>query len=998
MKKGFSKILAVLLCIVMIAGIVPFSLGQKASAISANDSSVFLHQPKDGDSTCVFTSCLNMFRRRAIIDGDDGWQSITHSNYSSTITTNGVSVRWTITNVRGMNASMTSSLTSNKKSFFISMLNNHPEGIVIYCGGSPMHTVLLTDYDSSTDTFYCAETLSAFGYGRIPLTSCYISTANGGLSQAGVISKISQIWYITNRSGGSIEPPTPPTYATIATNKSAYALNESIVFSVSSDHATHYTIGINKYYSDTGSYSRIYTGTVAMPFSYSIDSSGTYEAYVTAYNSIGSIDSNHVYFSVGLSPTDVVLSVNKPGFAVDETICFTATAENANGYTIGINKLNESSNSYSRIYTHDIPSNFEYRISSEGIYSAYVSAWSEAGLTDSNTVYFAVGKKPVDPSIVTNKASYRPNETIHFMSTAKWAAGYTIGIDKQNNNSSGFSRLLTKDISTSFDYSVQENGVYRAYVTAWNEVGIIDSSKIMFSVGIEPSNVVLETVKTTYSAGDTIHFSASGKWVNGYTIGIAKYNATNETYNRIFTSDIGSSFDYVIDTPGAYQAYVTGWNDFGTVDSKKIYFYVGSCNILFDANGGSCGITSKTVDCGMEIGELPVAARDGYSFEGWYNKNIRITNTTIAMGNTTLTAHWKANTYSVKFNGNGATSGSMSNQAFTYDAAQNLTANAFQRKYTVTYNYNYSGSTNTTATATATFNGWATSADGAKVYNDKQSVKNLATSGTVNLYANWTLGTVTLPTPTRTGYTFAGWNTKADGTGTNYAAGASYKPTAPTTLYARWTANPPVVNPTAGSGAVVNESTRLIYGLSAGVTQSCVAVTDGTAAYEYPTARQVMGTGTKVNVFNNDNQLVDSYTVVVFGDIDGDGWYDGTDAYFVGLVANGLISQSALTAAQLAACDANHDGVIDAADVALIEKAGLLLNNIDQTAAPEELQTDSTYLEYCSLIDQSVTITEPDQPATEQPQSTAQNILAWFRTIFTVVLNWITGIFNLQIA
>jgi uncharacterized repeat protein (TIGR02543 family) len=41
----------------------------------------------------------------------------------------------------------------------------------------------------------------------------------------------------------------------------------------------------------------------------------------------------------------------------------------------------------------------------------------------------------------------------------------------------------------------------------------------------------------------------------------------------------------------------------------------------------------------------------------------------------------------------------------------------------------------------------------------------------------------------RTGYTFAGWNTAADGNGTSYAEGASYTADASATLYAKWTAN-----------------------------------------------------------------------------------------------------------------------------------------------------------------------------------------------------------------
>lgn len=43
--------------------------------------------------------------------------------------------------------------------------------------------------------------------------------------------------------------------------------------------------------------------------------------------------------------------------------------------------------------------------------------------------------------------------------------------------------------------------------------------------------------------------------------------------------------------------------------------------------------------------------------------------------------------------------------------------------------------------------------------------------------------------PIRSGYTFKCWNTKADGTGTNYYPGGTYSANANVTLYAQWTAN-----------------------------------------------------------------------------------------------------------------------------------------------------------------------------------------------------------------
>ena len=521
--------------------------------------------------------------------------------------------------------------------------------------------------------------------------------------------------------------------------------------------------------------------------------------------------------------------------------------------------------------------------------------------------------------------------------------------------------------------------------------------------GTNTTKYYAQWTANTYSVKFNVNGATSGSMSNqAFTYDVAQ-NLTANAFKRAYTVTYNYNYSGSTNSTATAAATFNGWAT--SADGAKVYNDKASVKNL--ATSGTYNLYANWT---LGSVTLPTPTRTGYSFAGW-NTKADGTGTNYAAGtnykptaNSTLYAKWTSSTYSVKFNVNGATSGSMSNQAFTYDVAQNLTANAFKRAYTVTYNYNYSGSTNSTATATASFNGWATSVDGAKVYNDKQSVKNLATSGTYNLYASWTLGTVTLPTPTRTGYTFAGWNTKADGTGTNYAAGTSYKPTANSTLYAKWTANPPVITPV--SGAAINSQTHQITGLTAGGTsagfeQNYVSVSGGSFAYEYPTAKQVMGTGTKIKVYNIEQTLVDTYTVVIFGDIDGDGWYDGTDAYFVRLVANGLIARSALTDAQLAACDANHDGTIDALDVALIEKAGLLLAQVDQALPSEELQTNSVYLEYCSLIDQSVEITEPatDEPAQiAEPRPAAQSILARFSNLFQIILNWIYRIFNLQTA
>ena len=64
-------------------------------------------------------------------------------------------------------------------------------------------------------------------------------------------------------------------------------------------------------------------------------------------------------------------------------------------------------------------------------------------------------------------------------------------------------------------------------------------------------------------------------------------------------------------------------------------------------------------------------------------------------------------------------------------------------------------------------------------------------SGAPSSQTKWYGDTLKLSTtvPTRALYSFTGWNTKADGTGTNYAAGANYTSNAELTLYAQWSLN-----------------------------------------------------------------------------------------------------------------------------------------------------------------------------------------------------------------
>lgn len=244
-----------------------------------------------------------------------------------------------------------------------------------------------------------------------------------------------------------------------------------------------------------------------------------------------------------------------------------------------------------------------------------------------------------------------------------------------------------------------------------------------------------------------------------------------------------------------------------------------SYTLAYNANGGSGGpgnqMGSNTGTSPSYTFTIPNTAptRTGYTFQGWSLSSTATTpsyvggnNITVtSAGTTTLYAVWNINTYTVVYNANGG-SGAPAAQTKTYGVALTLSstkptrANASAGSYTVTYNAN-SGSVSPASASAArttsyTFNNWNTASGGGGT--SYSSGGTYSANAAATLYAQWnsytTTAAVTLPTPTRSGYTCNGWYTAASG-GTKVAnAGASYTPTGNITLYAQWTAN--VVAPT----------------------------------------------------------------------------------------------------------------------------------------------------------------------------------------------------------
>jgi uncharacterized repeat protein (TIGR02543 family) len=236
---------------------------------------------------------------------------------------------------------------------------------------------------------------------------------------------------------------------------------------------------------------------------------------------------------------------------------------------------------------------------------------------------------------------------------------------------------------------------------------------------------------------------------------------------------------------------------------------VSTFTVSFNANGGSGTVPNPmAVQAGSSV-TLPNEgglSRSSYTFSGW-NTNTTGAGTNYSAGasytptsNITLYARWNTvavTTYTVTFNANGGSSTPPSAQ--TVQAGSSLTLP------------NEGG----LSRSGYTFGGWNTNASG--MGSNYAAGSSYTVTGNITLYARWiAAGTtnymvifnanggggtapsaqtassgssITLPNEgglSRSGYTFGGWNTNADGTGTNYSAGASYAPIANITLYAKW--------------------------------------------------------------------------------------------------------------------------------------------------------------------------------------------------------------------
>jgi hypothetical protein len=140
-----------------------------------------------------------------------------------------------------------------------------------------------------------------------------------------------------------------------------------------------------------------------------------------------------------------------------------------------------------------------------------------------------------------------------------------------------------------------------------------------------------------------------------------------------------------------------------------------------------------------------------------------------------------------------------------------------------------------------------------------------------------------------------------------------------------------------GSTTVIDQNSHIIYGLHAGMTQDQFETDyihfSGNMHADYTYVSGVFGTGTQVSIIDGTAKAVlETYTIVIFGDVNGDGNIDSIDAGKIVDIQNYMTSWDPVAdAAFYKAADVNGDGNIDSIDAGLLVDSQNYMAQIDQT-------------------------------------------------------------------
>lgn len=326
---------------------------------------------------------------------------------------------------------------------------------------------------------------------------------------------------------------------------------------------------------------------------------------------------------------------------------------------------------------------------------------------------------------------------------AKVPTGYTLV--RNNNSISGTFTWLTDQAGTGdwkiYAYKLVVNasptnlGTF-GYISLKSDAGSTTTAVTWYLGANQITKSITSNQTFTTQAGNTWMYAS---WIpNTYTVTFNKNGGGTPSFSSktVYYDDTYGSLPTVSRTgytfAGWYTAAsggtkITASTKVAITANQTLYAHWTINQYTLDLTKGT-GISAVsgagTYDYNASV-TINATVKTGYTWKNWTSGSTAVTTTknytfNMPANNLSYTANATANTYSIQYNGNGATGGSMSNSTHTYDTAKNLSANAYTR-------------------AGYEFLGWATTATGEVAYTDKESVKNLtATNGdTIVLFAVW---------------------------------------------------------------------------------------------------------------------------------------------------------------------------------------------------------------------------------------------------------------------
>jgi hypothetical protein len=139
----------------------------------------------------------------------------------------------------------------------------------------------------------------------------------------------------------------------------------------------------------------------------------------------------------------------------------------------------------------------------------------------------------------------------------------------------------------------------------------------------------------------------------------------------------------------------------------------------------------------------------------------------------------------------------------------------------------------------------------------------------------------------------------------------------------------PEVSTNITTNATIDKSLCYIWGLDEGFTDigNYISIAEGTGTMEIVPTENGIGTGTVINVYDIYGDLRKSYTIIIFGDINGDTLADGQDAVLDLCIIN---FADQFSDAQKFAADVDFDGAVTESDYSITANKAISLDFITQ--------------------------------------------------------------------